>query len=495
MSNSTRPSTSHRFRRGLLFGAILLFWLTMTGLLLYRERAAPRVDPRLAGGERLEEPIESWMGLFVGQSRVGYVHLLQLPETRRGVEGASTRVATRVALELFGRETRLDLTGAAWRPFEEERAELEFEVRSGDYDFRLEGTLEQGRLRGRVFSAGEVLPLDVPAGDDMLWSAGFGSSVTFPKLDPGDRVTLPSFDPMTLRATEVEVRCVAREVLLIAGEKIPTRVLVIDSGGLENRAWVDDEGAVVRAVTPIGFALERISAEEALLPTAADVGSDFLGLTAIVPSGARPFRGARQMSFRISDAPEGGLPVDDLQLREGNRYRRITTPQDAGEIDVEPYLAADAFVQSTHPKIVEASRAILQGAPADHWQRALRLHDWVYSEISKEAALSIPSALEVLAQRRGDCNEHTVLYTALARAAGLPSRIAIGLVWSEDLDGFYYHAWPEVLVDGAWRWIDPTLGQPTADATHIKLLQGGIETWSQLLPYLGRLKIEVEEVS
>ncbi len=51
-------------------------------------------------------------------------------------------------------------------------------------------------------------------------------------------------------------------------------------------------------------------------------------------------------------------------------------------------------------------------------------------------SLSIPSALEVLEQRAGDCNEHTVLFTALARAAGIPCRVATGLAWSTGQ--FYY---------------------------------------------------------
>jgi len=155
-------------------------------------------------------------------------------------------------------------------------------------------------------------------------------------------------------------------------------------------------------------------------------------------------------------------------------------------------LRADAFVQSDHPAIRRQADAIV-GAESDPWLRALALHDWVFEHVEKEPVVRIPSALEVLERRRGDCNEHTVLYAALARAAGLPTRIAIGLVWSDAYDGFYYHAWPEVRI-GDWVRIDPTLGQPLADATHLKLLTGGIESWPQLLPYLGRLEIEVVDV-
>ena len=39
-----------------------------------------------------------------------------------------------------------------------------------------------------------------------------------------------------------------------------------------------------------------------------------------------------------------------------------------------------------------------------------------------------------------------------------------------------------------------TLGQERADATHLALLEGGIETWPQLLPYLGKIELEILEV-
>ena len=159
-------------------------------------------------------------------------------------------------------------------------------------------------------------------------------------------------------------------------------------------------------------------------------------------------------------------------------------------------LAAGPFLQSGHPRIVDAARSILAdaGDPESPWERARAIYEWVYTRLDKVPVVGLPSALEVLAARRGDCNEHTVLYTALARAAGLPTRIAIGVVWSDELDGFYYHAWPEPWIDGRFVAMDPTLGQPLADATHLALLYGGIERWPRLLPFLGRLEIETLEI-
>lgn len=113
---------------------------------------------------------------------------------------------------------------------------------------------------------------------------------------------------------------------------------------------------------------------------------------------------------------------------------------------------------------------------------------WVHEELEKRITVSVPSALEVLETRRGDCNEHTVLYVALARAVGLPARTAAGLVY---VDGrFYYHAWPEVYIDG-WVAVDPTFGQFPADAAHLRFTVGGLARQVELIQLVGRLTLEV----
>ena len=107
--------------------------------------------------------------------------------------------------------------------------------------------------------------------------------------------------------------------------------------------------------------------------------------------------------------------------------------------------------------------------------------------------MSLPSAREVLRTKVGDCNEHTALYVAMARAAGIPARIAVGLVYIHG--AFYYHAWPEVYVDnGLWLPVDPTLNQFPADTTHLRLTRGGLDKQAAILPLMGRLKIDVLDV-
>ena len=488
--------------------AILLFWLIMMGWLLRREVLIPTLQPGQVAITS-EEPREAWMGVFLNSARneeghtvesqqVGRVHFASRPETREGLAGAALELDAEVHLNLLSKATDLYLEGSVWRPRDVPRAVFEFEVRSADYDFQVAGEVAEGMLRAQVTSVGETLPLEMPVDDGVLFGSGMGTALQFPVLEVGEEYRLESFDPLTLSKGTAKVRCVAKEVLSLREGPVETSRLEVEMSGIRSLAWVDEFGEVVRAETPVGLVLERLppsdgSAEVDLAAASGSAGEDLLGLTAIEPTGERPFRGARDMVFAVSGLEGIDLPLDRVQQSLGEGKLRISTPPEpvaVGAGTVEGYLASDAFVQSDHPNIRQQARSIV-GDEEDPWQQALKIHEWVFVRLEKEAVVSVPSALEVLARRRGDCNEHTVLFTALARSIGLPTRIAIGLVWSDDLGGFYYHAWPEVHLSEGWVWLDPTLGQPRADATHIKLLNGGIETWPQILPFLGRLEIDV----
>ena len=126
--------------------------------------------------------------------------------------------------------------------------------------------------------------------------------------------------------------------------------------------------------------------------------------------------------------------------------------------------------------------------------RAEALTRFVNSTVQKKPTVSLPSAREVLRTRIGDCNEHTALFVAMSRAAGIPARIAVGLAYVRG--AFYYHAWPEVYIDegksrGLWLPVDPTFNQFPADATHFRLARGGLDKQAAIIPMIGRVKITI----
>jgi hypothetical protein len=490
-----------RAPRKLIGPAIVLFWLIMIGLLFQREGLVPYLKP--AGrsvSARPLRPSDTWMGIYLADgSRIGFVNTNTTPDIREGQVGAALSVTAKLRLSLFSQPAEIFLSGSAWVPQERGVSAFDFQVRSAEHKMRIAATLADGQLDGTIYTGGEVIPLRFSVSKDLLVSGAMGTTtLNVPALEVNEEILIDTFDPMTFSVGKARVKCVGEETIEAAGESVKTKVVTTTLGGVTSKAWIAENDEIVRAETPFGFSLRKLTPQEALSPVEGGVSSDLLRAVAIHPTGLKPFRGAARMRLRFSDiGTDHHPPTDDVQTAAGNEYT-ITRGTAPGVVDhVEPGfegdLVSDVFIQASHPKVQEIAGRVV-GTETDIWKRAERIYEWVYGNIKKMSVFSIPSALEVLETREGDCNEHTVLCTALGRAAGIPTRIAIGLVWSENPSAFYYHAWPEVRVGGRWIWMDPTLGQAPADATHIKLLNGPIETWPQVLPYIGQLQIDVVSI-
>jgi transglutaminase-like putative cysteine protease len=215
--------------------------------------------------------------------------------------------------------------------------------------------------------------------------------------------------------------------------------------------------------------------------------------------------GGADLSTLDLDGGAQRLKGDVLELRDPQALTAEHADADAGR-----YLAAEAFLESDAPEIIaEAQKAVI--GVAGTRARAEKLTRYVNALLDKKPTVSLPSAREVLRTKVGDCNEHTALYVAMARALGIPARIAVGLVYIHG--AFYYHAWPEVYLEeglraegsghdqglraegsGLWLPVDPTLNQFPADATHLRLARGGLDKQAVILPLVGKLTMDVLDV-
>ena len=250
----------------------------------------------------------------------------------------------------------------------------------------------------------------------------------------------------------------------------------------------------------MGFALIRESQKEARHQNwKPGKGVDLIALTAVPSDREIPDpRSVRFLRVRLHPADLQGLKIEgDRQSRSGDEItvaRETLPPQPSSrdrlsENERHEYLRATPFIQKDDPEIQGKAREII-GDAGDGLEKASRINEWVYRNIRKQPVVSIPSALEVLRQRVGDCNEHASLFTALARSAGIPARLQAGIVYQEGK--FFYHAWAQVHL-GNWVSVDPTLNQIPADATHLRLVEGDLDRQMDLARVLGRLKVEVKE--
>jgi hypothetical protein len=137
-------------------------------------------------------------------------------------------------------------------------------------------------------------------------------------------------------------------------------------------------------------------------------------------------------------------------------------------------LKPTAWLQSDHPRLKAIADPIAKLAVSDTRKMEMLL-DKARPYLGTVDFTGHYSALETLSRRSGDCTEASVLLAALGRAAGIPTRVANGLVYSREsyhgvANAFMPHSWTLAFADGKWRSFDLALDK--FDSTHIALTVG-----------------------
>ncbi len=508
---------------------ILVAWAAGIGLLVRREYFKPNAV-RLQEAALRVGPGAEFYAVSMGAGPIGYASTT-VDTTPQGLRVQDllvvdiealgkvqrTQLATEIRLtrdlRLRGFDATLEAPGTAFRAHGEVQGDSVLTVALDAGSARPQTT--HLSLRHAIVMA-SMLPLQLAFGH---------------QLAPGKEYAVRLFDPTSMEERDVTVRVLAESTLVVpdsARRDSVRQTWVIahedtlrawkvaeESSGISTEAWIDRQGRVVSAVSPIGFRLERMPFEMAVenwrrsaetrVPAGGEGGmGDVIAATAItanVPLAPQNLSVLRVALGSVSLAGfdlTGGrqtLAGDTLIVRRETGIGRLPGPQPELYLRTLPvldtaltrYLAAEPLVQSDDPRIQAQARQII-GRERRAGPVADLLNRWVYENLKKEITIGVPSAVQVLDDRRGDCNEHTVLYVALARAAGLPARTAAGLVY---LRGhFYYHAWPEVWL-GEWVAVDPTFGQFPADASHLRFVIGGLARQVELLRLIGRVQVTV----
>ncbi len=375
--------------------------------------------------------------------------------------------------------------------------EVDFSLDGGAAPFRGHAVVDGPVLQLTLWLGGEKSEQRLALNGPLYLPWAVRAAVGAGRMEAGGRWEASVFDPLVMRTEPTQVAVIRREQVPDAAPGVLGWRLEEEFHGLKTTAWIDPTAGVLREEGPMGLVLLRQTREEVVSESGATGAAlDVVAMVAVPV--ARPIddaRGRRSLRLRVSGVAPESIPADAEQVRDGavvTVTRREpgadgSYPLPYRRTDLASDLVATPFLQSDHPRIQALAHEILAGED-DALRATHLLADWVYREIRKTPSATVPNALQVLDMREGDCNEHAVLLAALARAAGLPTRVVAGVVY---LDGaFLYHAWCEVWL-GRWVTVDPTFGQLPADATHLKLLVGGPEQHMGLLDVVGRLQLEV----
>jgi hypothetical protein len=349
-------------------------------------------------------------------------------------------------------------------------------------------------------TGGNTSPFSFPLHDPIYLPATTQMAFRHLSLQPGQEHAFQIFNPLSMRPDTISIEVIGPETITIHDESVTATKVAERFAGTTVHAWLNDNGQVVKEEAPLGMVLLRESERQALGGGWQDRTPLDLVATAAI-SVDRPLpnpRGLSELQLTFSTVRDDMTFAFPPRQHHQARTLRITRedlsalttyalPQADQQFAAD--LIATPFLQSTHPRLAEQAQNIL-GSERDALKATRLLLNWTYTTLEKIPTIGIPTALEALDSKKGDCNEHAVLFTALARASGLPARVAAGVVYLEG--AFYYHAWSEVWL-GQWVTVDPALGQFPADATHVKFLAGGPEEHIALLKIIGNVDMEIVE--
>ena len=458
-------------------------------------------------------PTAIWNGVYYRGEKIGFT----VRQTTRTDEGFELLEEGQLQMSLLGATTAATMRTAARVDASFELQSFEFSLDPGTGAIEVRGKVERPwpepsrgpsgssarRVTVEISSGGEtriqVIDLDEPP----AMMLNFSRMLANAGLVPGSRHRWMMFDPATLSNAPVEAVVGSRAAVRTGDTSVPAFRVEIAFKGVQTVAWVTDTGEVVREESPLGLMTIREPAEMARrLAVSRRVQADLLRLSAVVPIMKQRIdepRDVRRLRFKLTGADlasaemQGGGQTIAGDIVEVVDARTLAAgPRDP---NARQQLQPEPLIESDDPQIkAEAERAVA-GAEGDR-ARAERLTRHVNAMLDKKPTVSLPSAREVLRTRVGDCNEHTALYVAMARAIGIPARIAVGLAFVRGVQGaFYYHAWPEVYLEedggGLWLPVDPTFNQFPADATHVRLMRGGLDKQAAIVPMIGRLRLEV----
>jgi hypothetical protein len=193
-------------------------------------------------------------------------------------------------------------------------------------------------------------------------------------------------------------------------------------------------------------------------------------------------------------------------VKDGTFELRVKSLREPSE--EKPGQVKDEFVRSSHfinsdDEHVKALAARAVEGETDPWKKAQRIERWVCRNMKGNAATPFTTASQIARDLAGDCRQHAILTAAMCRAAGVPARTALGLVYVDDEKKgpvLAFHMWTEVWIKGNWMSLDATLGRGGIGAGHLKIADSSwadTQTLAPLLPVIrvmGRIKIEVVSV-
>ncbi|REK20978.1 MAG: transglutaminase family protein [Planctomycetota bacterium] len=466
---------------------------------------------------RKEGRDESWQVIYMQGARIGYGHVAT--ETRTDGEGntiIATDVLNHMVISRFGQ--KLTITVRQHTEETEDGRLLGFRMVMDNPP--LASTTTTGRVEGDVIhvttKTGEKTTESTTEFDPEVKSPAWQDrQLAENPLGKGDQKSFDMYDPSMNRTVTVTLTghgVVETELLdgtIVEAEKVTIKNSVVP--GLVISNFVDEDGEVLKSemnlLQTVTYTVDKETALEELGSETLDLAIETLVRVDPIQNAAE----ATEIVYRIQVA--GGdaashfasgntQSIEEISDDEIELTVKSIKPESAKGDEAAPdagYLESTRFLECTDPRVAEHA-AQAAGDLEDPVRIAVAMETYVYSEMrEKNYETGLATAAEVAESMAGDCTEHSVLLAAMLRAKEIPSRVAVGLVYSPKVSAFAGHMWTEAFLNGEWVPLDATLGRGGIGATHIKVTDSSLDedaptpvtAFLPMMHLLGQMTIEV----
>ena len=434
---------------------------------------------------------EAWLAAYIQDQKVGY----SVYRIDRLGDGYRFENTVKMTLGMAGKTQRVSSHSTVNTGKDLALRDFEFSFNSQDRSFSISGVVESGALKITPPGGGKTRSLKL---DRAVYPvAALGKLVTDRKLSKDSVYRVPVFDASVLDIITAEVRPLGREKVTAGGKEYDATKFTTKMAKFEMTTWVDDKGLVIVETSPPNMKSERTDPKAALAEGEGTAKFDVLTMFRVPVDTLIPtdrFMTRLKLELTGIDAKQYELAGPGQRVVSENPLVLdiMTVPPPPAPVKL-PITGQDEFLKPSvsmqcDDARIKAKAVEAIGNETDAVKAARKLLSWVFTVVDKEATASFPTALDVLEHMRGDCNEHAVFFGALARSVGIPTKIAVGLIY---LNGaFYYHAWNEVFL-GSWIPVDATFGEFPASALHLKLAEGDLSQQAEILGVVGTIGIKV----
>jgi len=444
----------------------------------------------------------TYLGLFIQGQKIGYTASTDRPERLGNIPVVRSDSTTLMDAELIGTKLQMRIDSTTW--LDKGRVvQMRYKLASGGLQQSVDAKFGATHVDVDVDNVGKKtksrlpLPKDGPVIDDPVQWIMSG------KLAVGAKREFYVFDPSVVAFVKNELRNLGQKPVQTENGTVQATAVEIFDPRTTTTVYLTGKGDLIKAVSGLGIEMRPMSKEAALAASTPTGSVDLAYNTSIRPDKAisNPLA-SRRLELVIRGRDLAAVPSDAGQTvtKSGDAWRFIAHPTTIDRARTRESIRgqqAEWLKPSLHiPSDTERFQKLAQDIAGKETTVAGavdKIHGFVQGRMIPNAGMGVlRNANQVLESKEGVCRDYAILTATMLRAAGIPAKLAGGMIY---MDGaFFYHAWAEAWDGTKWVGVDTTLPQRQLSAVHLKLGEGNVDR-AFTFTFLEDAKIEVVSVT